>query len=121
MAILRTRGELNYSKFEYLLRGPKVMGADNPLHDWVSDGVWGSVQALKVRVRGQGEGGGLYEGWWACGGSGRRVKHAEPETRSSFKSDSNNSAKRPASHPGHACMHVILIAACNTLITCLIT
>ena len=47
MQILRARGELNYSKFEYLLRGPKVMGADNPLHDWVSDSVWGSVQALK--------------------------------------------------------------------------
>ncbi|PNW78281.1 hypothetical protein CHLRE_09g403800v5 [Chlamydomonas reinhardtii] len=47
MQILRSRGELHYAKFEYLLRGPKVMGADNPLHDWVSDSVWGSVQALK--------------------------------------------------------------------------
>ncbi len=47
MQILRARGELQYAKFEYLLRGPKVMGADNPLHDWVSDSVWGSVQALK--------------------------------------------------------------------------
>ena len=44
MAILRGKGELNFTKFEYLLRGPKVMGVDNPLADWVTDSVWGSVQ-----------------------------------------------------------------------------
>ncbi len=47
MQILRSRGELHYAKFEHLLRGPRTMGVDNPLHDWVSDSVWGSVQALK--------------------------------------------------------------------------
>lgn len=47
MSILKGRGELNFMKFDFLLRGPKVMGVDNPLADWVSDSVWGSVQALK--------------------------------------------------------------------------
>ncbi|MEW5311809.1 MAG: hypothetical protein WDW38_003494 [Sanguina aurantia] len=47
MSILKGRGELQFLKFDFLLRGPKVMGVDNPLADWVSDSVWGSVQALK--------------------------------------------------------------------------
>lgn len=47
MAVLRSRGELQRAKFEFLLRGPKEMGVDNPLTDWVSESVWGSVQALK--------------------------------------------------------------------------
>lgn len=37
MAVLRSRGELQRTKFEFLLRGPKEMGVDNPLRDWVSD------------------------------------------------------------------------------------
>ena len=44
MAIFRQRGELQYTKFDYLLRGPRVMGVDNPIGDWVHDSVWGSVQ-----------------------------------------------------------------------------
>jgi len=44
MAIFRQKGELQYTKFDYLLRGPKVMGVDNPIADWVHDTVWGSVQ-----------------------------------------------------------------------------
>jgi hypothetical protein len=44
MSILKSKGELSFLKFDYLLRGPKVMGVDNPLADWVSDSVWGSVQ-----------------------------------------------------------------------------
>jgi dynein heavy chain len=36
MAVLRSRGELQRTKFEFLLRGPKEMGGDNPLKDWVS-------------------------------------------------------------------------------------
>ena len=51
MSILKARGELNFMKFDFLLRGPKVMGVDNPLADWVSDSVWGSVQ---VRLQGGG-------------------------------------------------------------------
>ncbi|KAK9808985.1 hypothetical protein WJX72_007373 [[Myrmecia] bisecta] len=47
MAILKKNGELQQQKFDYLLRGPKVMGVDNPLAEWVSDTVWASVQALK--------------------------------------------------------------------------
>jgi dynein heavy chain len=44
MAVLRSRGELQRQKFEFLLRGPKQMGVDNPLTDWVNESVWGSVQ-----------------------------------------------------------------------------
>ncbi|GBF97683.1 flagellar outer dynein arm heavy chain beta [Raphidocelis subcapitata] len=47
MAVLRQRGELQRAKFDALLRGPKVMGVDNPLSDWVPEGVWGAVQALR--------------------------------------------------------------------------
>eukprot|EP00879_Flechtneria_rotunda_P029616 GHRR01032042.1.p1 GENE.GHRR01032042.1~~GHRR01032042.1.p1 ORF type:complete len:1612 (+),score=608.41 GHRR01032042.1:122-4837(+) len=47
MAVLRSKGELQRDKFEFLLRGPKEMGVDNPLTEWVSESVWGSVQALK--------------------------------------------------------------------------
>ncbi|KAI8473051.1 MAG: flagellar outer dynein arm heavy chain beta [Monoraphidium minutum] len=47
MAVLRARGELQRAKFDVLLRGPKVMGVDNPLSDWVPESVWGSVQALR--------------------------------------------------------------------------
>jgi dynein heavy chain len=47
MCILKQRGELNVQEFDYLLRGPKVSGVDNPLSEWVSDGVWASVQSLR--------------------------------------------------------------------------
>lgn len=47
MAILKNQGELKQEKFDFLLRGPRIMGVDNPLSDWVSDPVWGCVQALK--------------------------------------------------------------------------
>jgi dynein heavy chain len=47
VAVLRQRGELQQAKFEVLLRGPKVMGVDNPLADWVPESVWGAVQALR--------------------------------------------------------------------------
>ena len=40
MAVLRSKGELQRTKFEFLLRGPKEMGVDNPLGDWVSTGSW---------------------------------------------------------------------------------
>lgn len=49
MAILKKNGELQQQKFDFLLRGPKVMGMENPLKEWVLDSVWGSVQALKVQ------------------------------------------------------------------------
>uniref|UniRef100_A0A061SKG9 Flagellar outer dynein arm heavy chain beta n=1 Tax=Tetraselmis sp. GSL018 TaxID=582737 RepID=A0A061SKG9_9CHLO len=47
MSILRQRGELQQQKFDFLLRGPKVLGEENPLPEWISDSVWASVQALK--------------------------------------------------------------------------
>ncbi|KAK3254170.1 Dynein beta chain, flagellar outer arm [Cymbomonas tetramitiformis] len=47
MTILKNRGELNHVEFDYLLRGPKLQGVDNPLPEWISDNVWASVQSLK--------------------------------------------------------------------------
>jgi len=38
MAVLRSKNELQRAKFEFLLQGPKEMGVDNPLGDWVSKG-----------------------------------------------------------------------------------
>ena len=48
MAILKKNGELQQQKFDFLLRGPKVMGMENPLKEWVLDSTWASVQALKA-------------------------------------------------------------------------
>ena len=50
MAILKKKGELQQKKFDFLLRGPKVRGVDNPIKEWCPDSVWDLVQALKVRV-----------------------------------------------------------------------
>lgn len=47
MAILKKNGELKVDKFEFLLRGPRVAGVDNPLSEWVSDSSWATVHALK--------------------------------------------------------------------------
>ena len=47
MAILRAKGDLQQNKFDYLLRGPKVLGEENPLSEWISDSIWANVQALK--------------------------------------------------------------------------
>mmetsp|Transcript_25005 Transcript_25005/g.85566 ORF Transcript_25005/g.85566 Transcript_25005/m.85566 type:complete len:4525 (+) Transcript_25005:136-13710(+) len=47
MAILKGRGQLNANLFDWLLRGPKVTGVDNPLSEWVTESVWASVQSLK--------------------------------------------------------------------------
>lgn len=47
MSTLKQRGELSAPLFNYLLKGPKVLGHDNPLSEWVSDSVWASVQALR--------------------------------------------------------------------------
>lgn len=47
MTILKNKGELQQQKFEFLLRGPKQSGSDNPLNDWISNSVWENVQALK--------------------------------------------------------------------------
>ena len=47
IAILKGEGKLNAQKFEYLLKGPRAQGVDNPLKDFVADSVWGSVCALR--------------------------------------------------------------------------
>ena len=47
MAILKQRNELSAPLFNYLLKGPKVLGHDNPLSEWVLDSTWASVQALR--------------------------------------------------------------------------
>jgi len=46
-AILKQKGELNSVLFDFLLRGPKVMGVENPVAEWVTEGSWAAVQALK--------------------------------------------------------------------------
>lgn len=48
MVILKRKGELQQQKFDFLLRGPRVPGVENPLPEWVSDTVWSAVQALRV-------------------------------------------------------------------------
>ena len=50
IAVLKRAGQLSQAKFDFLLRGPRRDGVENPLHDWLSDSVWASVQALKVRL-----------------------------------------------------------------------
>eukprot|EP00232_Nephroselmis_pyriformis_P019075 CAMPEP_0182900652 /NCGR_PEP_ID=MMETSP0034_2-20130328/28990_1 /TAXON_ID=156128 /ORGANISM="Nephroselmis pyriformis, Strain CCMP717" /LENGTH=4527 /DNA_ID=CAMNT_0025034901 /DNA_START=131 /DNA_END=13711 /DNA_ORIENTATION=+ len=47
MVILKQRGELDQGHFDYLLRGPRVTGSDNPMPDWLADSSWASVQALR--------------------------------------------------------------------------
>ena len=46
MMILKQRGELPVALFDFLTRGPKVEGVENPVTEWVSSSVWASVQAL---------------------------------------------------------------------------
>ncbi|KAK9866454.1 hypothetical protein WJX84_011662 [Apatococcus fuscideae] len=48
MVILKRKGELQQQKFDFLLRGPRVPGVENPLPEWVSDSVWSAVQALRA-------------------------------------------------------------------------
>ncbi|MAR51825.1 MAG: hypothetical protein CMK50_01545 [Propionibacteriaceae bacterium] len=45
--VLRSQGKLDMSKFDFLLRGPKTLGIDNPVSDFVSDTCWATVQALR--------------------------------------------------------------------------
>jgi dynein heavy chain len=47
MRILHKHGELSTEKFQYLLRGPKVVGPTNPVPEWLPESSWQSVLALK--------------------------------------------------------------------------
>mmetsp|Transcript_13737 Transcript_13737/g.31794 ORF Transcript_13737/g.31794 Transcript_13737/m.31794 type:complete len:4493 (-) Transcript_13737:49-13527(-) len=46
MRILARDGVLDNDLFDFLIRGPKASGSDNPLAEWLSDSAWSSVQAL---------------------------------------------------------------------------
>ena len=48
IAVLKRSGQLSQAKFEFLLRGPRREGVENPMKDWLPDSVWASIQALKV-------------------------------------------------------------------------
>ena len=47
MEIMRGRGLLQPALYDYLLRGPKMGGTDNPLSEWLPDAAWQAVQALR--------------------------------------------------------------------------
>jgi len=47
MMVLKKQGKLPGTQFDWLLKGPRVAGVDNPLPEWVSTPNWESVQALK--------------------------------------------------------------------------
>ena len=47
MLILAQQGQLDRTKFEFLLKAPKVLNVDNPVSDWVTDVSWATVQALR--------------------------------------------------------------------------
>ena len=46
IAMLKSQDLLDLRKFDYLLRGPKIEGQDNPVKEFVSDGAWAAVIAL---------------------------------------------------------------------------
>jgi dynein heavy chain, axonemal len=47
IAILRQEGKLHAAKLDFLLRGPRLVGQENPLKEFISDGIWGCVMALR--------------------------------------------------------------------------
>ena len=47
MMVLRSRGELKGEYFDWLLRCPKVVDAENPLKEFLLDSAWAAVQSLK--------------------------------------------------------------------------
>merc|ERR1719313_1576529 len=46
MRVLARNGELDPEMFDFLVRCPRVVGSDNPLNEWLSDGCWGAILAL---------------------------------------------------------------------------
>ena len=44
--VLKSSAEVSTAKLDYLLRGPKRFGNDNPCSEWLSESSWASVQAL---------------------------------------------------------------------------
>lgn len=47
VAVLRQEGKLQAAKLDFLLKGPRAPGTDNPLREFVSDAVWACVCALR--------------------------------------------------------------------------
>jgi dynein heavy chain len=45
--VLARRNELDQRMFDFLIRGPKNLAADNPLAEWLDNSAWGAIQALK--------------------------------------------------------------------------
>jgi hypothetical protein len=60
MAVLRSKGELQRTKFEFLLRGPREQGGDNPVGDWVS------TAYARAELRLFGAAIGLLRPRWSC-------------------------------------------------------
>jgi dynein heavy chain len=47
MAVLKKQDKLQQDKFNWLLRGPRVLGVDNPLPEWIAQSNWECVQSLR--------------------------------------------------------------------------
>ena len=47
IAILRQSGRLQADKLEFLLKGPRAQGVENPLKEFVTDAVWACVMSLR--------------------------------------------------------------------------
>jgi dynein heavy chain, axonemal len=47
IAVLRGEGKLHASKLDFLLKGPKAQGIENPLREFVADSAWACVMALR--------------------------------------------------------------------------
>eukprot|EP00741_Cyanophora_paradoxa_P005992 tig00000955_g5810.t1 len=45
--ILQKRGEIDQAMLDFLLRGPRTMGEDNPCAEWLSDSSWNALLTLK--------------------------------------------------------------------------
>ena len=47
MSVLRKQDKLQQGKFEWLLKGPRVHGVENPLPEWIAQSNWECVQSLR--------------------------------------------------------------------------
>eukprot|EP00227_Mantoniella_beaufortii_P011774 CAMPEP_0197579874 /NCGR_PEP_ID=MMETSP1326-20131121/3768_1 /TAXON_ID=1155430 /ORGANISM="Genus nov. species nov., Strain RCC2288" /LENGTH=4505 /DNA_ID=CAMNT_0043143449 /DNA_START=243 /DNA_END=13760 /DNA_ORIENTATION=+ len=47
IAVIKKQGKLPMQQFDWLLRGPRVTGVDNPLPEWVGNSNWECVQSLR--------------------------------------------------------------------------
>ena len=45
--VLARKNELDQRMFDFLIRGPKNLAAENPLAEWLDNSAWAGVQALK--------------------------------------------------------------------------